>query len=351
MLTKKKINFLTICNPNSYQNSSLDIPIFYQQVAADSRINFWHLPTNNVWKKSLNSNQIRVASIRNKLTYKQFLQLNCQANQGLNLEDLDLIFCRTLKPFPENYLQQLSTWEKNVHFVNSPTNKIKQIEADFLLKVASDYLPETIITDNWQEALIFWEKQQIIVAKQVNSCGGRGIFKIWYQDGLFLVDNILLGTKTFNNFAAVIRYTQGKTNQPLQLVRYLHQVNCGDKRIIVVDGEIYGAYIRRSKSGYWVNNVSGDGKCFLANVSDLEKEAIEKTVIHYQKRGLHTLGYDFLLNDEGNWQISEINAGNIGGFASLEKLTGKPVMQKFIDWLIEFANKMCREKAFKTLYI
>ncbi len=62
-------------------------------------------------------------------------------------------------------------------------------------------------------------------------------------------------------------------------------------------------------------------------------------MIHYQQRGLHTLGYDFLLDDQGSWCISEINAGNIGGFARLEQLTGKPIMKKLIDWLITFAQQ------------
>lgn len=337
-MSHQKINFLAICNPDLYKSPPLDVPTFYRHVAQDSRINFYHLPTNNVFQSSPSNPKIQVASVPNQLTYEQLLQLNSQANQWHNLDSFDLVFCRTLKPFPPNYLQQLSSWEKYTKFINTPSNKIEQIEADFLLKVAGDYLPETIVTDDDETAFTFWEKHQIVIAKQVNSCGGRGIFKITSEDGLFLVDNLNLGTEIFNDFSQVIKYAQGTTNQPLQLVRYLNKVNQGDKRVVVVDGEIYGAYIRISESGHWVNNVSGDGKCYLSDVSELEKEAIAATVVHYQQRGLHTLGYDFLMDDNGNWVISEINAGNIGGFARLQELTGQPVMNKFIDWLVKFAQ-------------
>ena len=108
---------------------------------------------------------------------------------------------------------------------------------------------------------------------------------------------------------------------------------------MVVDGEIYGAYLRVSSSGHWVNNVSGDGQCILTDITPFEQEAIANTVTHYQKRGLHTLGYDFLMDDDGNWCISEINAGNIGGFARLEELTNQPVMHRFIDWLFQYSQK------------
>ena len=144
--------------------------------------------------------------------------------------------------------------------------------------------------------------------------------------------------RSFAHFSEVINYVKGTTQAPLQLVRYLSGVNHGDKRIIVVDGEIYGAFIRRSKTGHWVNNVSGDGKCIKAEISDYEKNAIADTVGAYQKRGLHTLGYDFLQDDDGTWRISEINVGNVGGFARLQDLTKIPVMERLIDWLIYFAE-------------
>ena len=108
---------------------------------------------------------------------------------------------------------------------------------------------------------------------------------------------------------------------------------------MVVDGEIYGSYLRRSKSGHWVNNVSADGECTLVDISIEERDAIAHTVGHYQRMGLHTLGYDFLMDDDGTWRISEINAGNIGGFARLELLTGRPVMDRFIGWLLDFASR------------
>ena len=334
------IKLLAICEPDSYKNFSEDVPSFYYHLARNKRIDFLHLPTHEIYNNLYESALVKFAKIKHEdLTYQKFKNLNAQVNSLESLQNIDLVYCRTLKPFPPNYLERLSQWEKHTHFVNLPSKKIEQIKADFLLKVARNYIPETIVTDDWQEALTFWEKHQTIVAKQVNSCRGRGVFKISYENGSFLVDNLLLGCQLFNNFGALIKYIQGTSHQPLQLTRYLSQVIQGDKRVVVVDGEIYGAYLRRSKSGYWVNNMSGDGECILTEISELEREAITKTVVHYQQRGLHTLGYDFLLDDQGSWCISEINAGNIGGFARLEQLTGKPIMKKFIDWLITFAQQ------------
>ncbi|NER19414.1 MAG: hypothetical protein F6J86_23470 [Symploca sp. SIO1B1] len=331
------MKLLSICEPTQYGSPSSEIPIFYQRLALDPRVEFYHMPTSLVFAEQLP--KVQVKSVEEKLTYEEFLVLSNAAEDWIDLENIDLVFCRTLKPFPTGYLDQLATWEKFTRFANCPSQKKEQIKPDFLFKVAKEYIPEALITNEWTQALEFFEQFQIVVAKQANSCGGRGVFKIWYQNGVFQVDNFLKGTRAFTQFSEVMSYLQEGQITPIQFFRYLRRTDAGDKRIVVVGGEIYGAYLRRSKSGHWINNVGFDGECTLADITKEEVEAIEHTVGHYQTMGLHTLGYDFLLDDDGTWIISEINAGNIGGFARLEFLTGQPIMDRLVCWLIEYAQR------------
>ncbi len=333
------MKLLAICDPTRYDRPPLDVPTFYQRLSEKKQIDFFHIPSDRVFDNRPYSPHIQVASVSGELSYERFLKLGNFAHYSISLEEIDLIFCRTLKPFPPGYLDQLQNWEKFVKFVNSPTTKKEQIQADFLLKVARPFIPNTIITADWQEALNFFTQNKILVAKQANSCGGRGVFKIEYRGGKFQVDNFLAGVREFAHFSDVMNYMQRLPGDPLIFMQYLSRVDAGDKRIVVVDGEIYGAYIRRSASGHWINNVSGDGQCFLAKITFEEKEAIAATVGAYRDRGLHTLGYDFLMDETGTWRISEINAGNIGGFARLELLTGQPIMDRLFAWLTEFAHR------------
>lgn len=330
------MKLLCICEPSHYHRPTLDIPIFYQSVACDQRVEFFHTCVVNVLTQKLNSEKIAVAPVTGNLNYDQFLNLNKQIKTEDYLQNFDLVFCRTLKPFPPGYLDKLRTWEQFTQFVNNPTGIQQQIHPTFLLKYA-DYTPPMIVTNNIKEAEDFFRHHQVIVAKQSNSCGGKGVFKIWQQGEVFKVDNLVAGAKHFSTFAQVINYIQNASSEQIQLMQYLQGVSAGDKRVVVVDGKIYGAYLRRSQSGYWVNNVSSDGECSLAQISNEELVAIQNTVSHYRNLGLFTLGYDFLLDDKGMWRISEINAGNIGGFARLELLTGKPILKQFISWLIDFA--------------
>ena len=339
------MKLLAICDPSRYSRPPLDVPTFYQQAALHPAIHFFHIPVENVLAQNQHSSTVQVAPAVGDLDYDAFLALGGNAHESFELGAFDLVFCRTLKPFPQNYLKQLQRWENQTQFVNSPTGIEAQIEPEFLSQAASAFIPDMIVTQHWAEALAFFERHHTVVAKQFNSCGGRGVFKIWYENSRFKVDNFTLGLQEFADFAQAYVYLQGTTNKPLQFVRYLTRVGAGDKRVVVVNGEIYGAYVRRSKSGHWINNVSGDGECFLADITEAEREAIDGTVEYYRRRGLMTLGYDFLQDEDGSWRVSEINAGNIGGFARLELLTGKPVMARFLDRLIEFTDSIHRSAA------
>ena len=331
------MKLLYICNPDRYPRPSSDIPIFYRQVAGDRRVDFFHVPTQAVLEREVREG-LTVAAVREPMEHQDFLALDGRARSRQFLEAFDLVFCRTLKPFPDGYLDRLALWEPHVRFANSPTGKKRQTRADFLLGIARDYMPETIVTDDDGEALAFFEKYGTAIAKRVNSCGGRGVFKIEYRDGGFQADHIERGARSFATFSQLLNALRGGVAEPLQFSRYLTRVTEGDKRVIVVGGEIYGAFLRRSRSGHWVNNISGDGECLASEVGATEREAIEKTVGFYRDLGLFTLGYDFLRDEDGTWRIGEINAGNIGGFARLEALTGRPVWERLISWLIGFSR-------------
>lgn len=331
------MKLLSICDPTRYGSPPLDVPTFYQRLALESRVEFYHIPTPQVFTHQFP--HVQTARAAGKLPYDRFLTLGDRAHIPIDLHDIDLVFCRTLKPFPNDYLETLGLWEHATRFINRPSGKKEQMKSDFLLSIAQEYIPDTLVTNDWTEALAFFEQFQVIVAKQANSCGGRGVFKLWYQKDAFYLDNILTGQQTLPTFSAVMEQLQLGQTEPLQFCRYLPRTDAGDKRVVVVDGDIYGSYLRRSKSGHWVNNVSSDGVCSLAEVTTDELDAIYHTVGHYQALGLHTLGYDFLLDNDGTWRISEVNAGNIGGFARLELLTGEPVMNRLIDWMLDYAQR------------
>ncbi|MEM7594884.1 MAG: hypothetical protein AAF383_25875, partial [Cyanobacteria bacterium P01_A01_bin.83] len=56
-------NFLILSNPKPYSDRFGDVPIFYQYLARDPRINLFHLNTRQVLASKLNSTTVWATAI------------------------------------------------------------------------------------------------------------------------------------------------------------------------------------------------------------------------------------------------------------------------------------------------
>jgi glutathione synthase len=330
------INVVFICDPASFPREDSDISRTYRATARDPRINLFHLPTAGV----TGADRVVVAPIeQGELSHDAYLNLNAKACRVMPVSAFDIMFCRTEKPFPPGYLDKLGRWLGRTQFLNNPLNKKMQILPGYVDRIAPAFTPETTVAHSLETLEAFLAQHGTIVAKQPNSYGGRGVYKIWTNADDFLTDHVRYGVRRFATLSDLFFYVRGGW-EAIELVRFLPRVTEGDKRVVVIDGQIYGAYLRRSKTGHWVHNVSSsDSKCYLTEIGEFERRAIAETVPYYRQQGFYTLGYDFLTNDDGRWIISEINVGNIGGVARLEQLTGDPMIDRFLSWIIAFADR------------
>ena len=325
------MNLLLISDPVRCGDAAMDVPAFYRAAARRPGWRVHHCPTQRV--VGSDPDRLPVASLPADLSHGHFQELNQRAPAAISLKQVDLVFCRSLKPFPAGYLDALSGWERLTRFVNRPSSKRIQMRADFLPSFAAPFLIGLQTCGDAAALEAFTARHGVIVAKRMNSTGGRAVFRVWRQDGDWCTDNIVEGRHRFTGAGPLMAHLQSQPGEVLQLSRFLPRALEGDKRVVVVDGEIQGAYLRRSGTGHWVNNVSHDGQCSLAEIGAGERRAIEATVPRYRELGLFTLGYDFLRHDDGRWLISEINVGNVGGFHRLQRLSGEPVLQRLLSWM------------------
>lgn len=195
-------------------------------------------------------------------------------------------------------------------------------------------MPSDLFTRDPKEIRLFMEKHREIVVKREISYGGKGVYRVSFSEAGVEVDNVVEGKSAYASLDEAISHLLALDEEPLQLVRYLKNGSYGDKRVLVVGDQIFGAFLRRSGSGHWVHNITSGGKFERATISEKERDIIAATLPHYHAEGVFTLGYDFLMDDDGSWTLSEINAGNIGGYGRLEQLTGEEVYNRLISWIV-----------------
>lgn len=329
------IRLLMICDPSVYEPRISEAPEIYHEFSKDPRIDLFHADPTWIHDRV---EEMRCVDVSPGVQYADFQMLSRQSPQRIPLDSFDLVFCRTLKPFPEGYMARLCELERHVKFVNSPASITRHLQPTFLSEVASQCIPDTITTRNVEEAVAFLGRFGRIVCKRAGSCSGKGVFQVHQRDDGVWTDDLSRGELQHASPEAALEEILATDDLPFQLVRFLKNIDRGDKRVLVVSGEVVGAYLRRAAGDGWIHNVSSGGSCELAEVTDRERELIAATASVYTEMGVHTLGYDFLIDDDERSIISEINAGNIAGYSLYENVSGVRIYPDVIGRVVAIAE-------------
>ncbi|MEO1590579.1 MAG: hypothetical protein AAFU71_04715 [Cyanobacteria bacterium J06632_22] len=328
------MKLLCITDPTTHPAFDTTVRL-YRTFARHPNIDFYHAPVACIDA----SGDFRCVSVTGSLSDEDFMQLDDRLLTAQSPTTFDLVFNRADEPVPQDFYHNLAKLEHQTRFVNRPSQLDEVRRKDFLETYGHQYLPDHIFSSSLEEIGLFFEQCDPMVAKLNVSYGGKGVYKIWRQGERVLTDNVVEGQRTYPTLEAVLAHLgQVDPGGTFEFVKFLKNIDAGDKRVLVVGGEIYGALLRKASTDTWVHNVTAGATYYAAQVGAREQEIIDDTYRQYQRRGVYTLGYDFLMDDEGEWILSEVNAGNIGGYDWLEEISGEPIMTRLTDWLMDFAE-------------
>ena len=325
------MKLLCITDPTTHPAFDTTVRL-YRAFAKHPKIDLFHAPVSSIDA----SGQFRCVSVSGELSDNDFMQLDQQPLTSQLPGEFDLVFNRADEPVPSDFYTHLAALEEQVRFVNRPSELSHVRRKDFLETCGREYLPEHIFSDALEDISVFFQRFDPMVAKLNISYGGKGVYKIWRQDNSILTENVTEGRRTYPTLKAVLNHlVEGDPSGSFEFVQFLKNIDAGDKRVFVVGDEIYGALLRKSSGDTWVHNVTAGANYYPTQVTDREREIIRNTCGHYTRRGVYTLGYDFLMGDDGESVLSEVNAGNIGGYDWLEEISGEPIVPRLTDWLFQ----------------
>jgi glutathione synthase len=92
----------------------------------------------------------------------------------------------------------------------------------------------------------------------------------------------------------------------------------GDKRIVLVDGEVAGAINRKPGEGEFRSNLAVGGYAEQTTLTAREQEICEALGPELKKRGLIFVGIDVI---GGKW-LTEINVTSPTGIVAIDKFNG-----------------------------
>jgi glutathione synthase len=211
--------------------------------------------------------------------------------------------------------------------INDPSGILETGSKEFLLNFP-EFTPAVRGVQSVAEVRAF-AAEHAIVLKPLRDYGGRGLVKIsgeaveWDGESLTLEEFLE---------AARNRIEAGD----YLAMEFLSRVTEGDKRILVVNGEILGASLRLPPPGEWLCNVARGGTSVPAEVTPEERTMIAAISPVLREKGVIIFGADTLVNDAGKRVLSELNTNSIGGFPQAEAQSGRPVLQQTINGIYEY---------------
>ena len=252
------------------------------------------------YQKELFAKARRVKSIN--LNSPNFI--NFSEEKNFKLAEADAIHLRNDPPFDLNYLTNtylLEMLENRVKMVNKPSI-IRNFPEKISPLLFANFTPKTLISQNVQEVEIFRKDFQAIVIKPLYFFGGQFILKFNLRDKIK---------------PSLIQKLVKKFNSPLVVQEFLPQVYDGDKRILLINGKVAGAILRRPKKGSFVANLMQGGSLDKTDISTKEMQIASKVGEFLKKHQIISCGIDII-----GEKLTEINITSPIGYRELENMYG-----------------------------
>ena len=220
-------------------------------------------------------------------------------------KDVDVVLMRQDPPFDLGYITATHLLERirdETLVVNDPAAVRDAPEKVWVLDFAQ-YMPPTMVTRSLGAARHFHAEHGEIVIKPLHGNAGKAVFKVG-RDGSNLIPLMELFNATYR--------------EPHVLQAFLPEVADGDKRIVLIDGEVTGAINRRPAQGDIRSNLAAGGTAEASELTETEREICAALGPELKRRGLLFVGIDVI---GGKW-LTEINITSPTGIVAIDKFNG-----------------------------
>jgi glutathione synthase len=230
-----------------------------------------------------------------------------------NLADWDVVLLRQDPPFDMAYITTTHLLER-IHpktlVVNDPAHVRNAPEKIFVLDFL-DLMPATLVTRSLDDVLAFRRAHKDIIVKPLYGNGGASVFRIRPED---------------SNLASLVELFQTVFREPFMVQEYRAEVRNGDKRIILIDGEIAGAVNRVPAEGETRSNLHVGGTAAKTEITDREREICARLAPELKRRGLIFTGIDVI----GGF-LTEINVTSPTGIRQVKAFGGTDIAARIWD--------------------
>ena len=228
--------------------------------------------------------------------------------------DVDVVLMRQDPPFHVGYITATHLLERIEHetlFVNNPVSVRNAPEKVMVLDYRR-FMPPTLITRSADEVREFQKIHGAVVVKPLHGNGGKAIFRVPAEG---------------DNLGALFEVFNTTWPEPHMVQPFLPDVAKGDKRIVLIDGEVAGAINRRPGEGEFRSNLAVGGSAEATELTPREQEICAVMGPRLKELGLIFVGIDVI---GGEW-LTEINVTSPTGIVAIDRFNGTDTPSQIWD--------------------
>lgn len=232
---------------------------------------------------------------------------------NLAANDMDVVLIRQDPPYDMGYLTNCHLWrglEGRAKFVNPPSALI-----EFPEKIAPllfpEFVPVSLIGSDPAEFHHFLSEQGEIIIKPLYAFGGEAV--LYFKQG-------------DSNLLPAVELMLSRYQVPCIAQRFIPEVKKGDARILLMDGEVIGAFHRVPQTDAHRANLMAGGSLATYNLSRRDHDICEALKPWLKQHKIFFAGIDVI----GDY-LTEINITSPLGIAQVKKLTGLDLAVSFWD--------------------
>lgn len=246
---------------------------------------------------------------------KDWYRMDAPVAQELTV--FDAILERTDPPFNMEYIYAtylLELAEKQGARIFNKPEAIRSFNEKFAIAQFPQYIAPTLVTSDAARVRAFHQEQRDIILKPLDGMGGVGIFRV-KDDAL--------------NLGSIIETLTDNGRQTIMVQRYIPEITEGDKRILLIGGQVVPYCLARIPQGTEIRgNLAVGGIGVAREISARDREIGEALAPVLLKRGLLLVGLDAI----GDY-MTELNVTSPTCFQEIRQQTGFDVAAMFVDAL------------------
>jgi len=224
-----------------------------------------------------------------------------------DLAQVDVVLMRQDPPFDMSYISATHLLER-IHpetlVVNDPRS-VRDAPEKIFVTDFPEFIPPTLITRDEIKIRQFKDQHKDIIVKPLYGNGGQGVFRLGEGD---------------ENLASIVELFNSMMPEPMIAQKYLAQVRAGDKRIILIDGEVAGAINRVPAAGETRSNMHVGGRPEEVGLTERDLEICAAMGPILRERGLIFVGIDVI----GDY-LTEINVTSPTGICEIKRFGGPDI--------------------------